>query len=821
MDRQHSEGSRGSSRVMTTVLLTLVLVHFGSFIAMSVYTQSRVNSLQQKLGELSLADDVVMLNAVRDLGEEQGQTRLDTGSSYLDRRKRELTTQSLEQTLRQKQKQISRASCREEIGDVLKILSDVILRGKNVAELVNLRMRIDHWVEKLSGTDSDRQRRQTSPAGNELGNIFEQLANEELAIFDRYCGNASKICLPGAKGEPGVKGEFGVQGNKGDVGAKGDVGPTGLRGAKGETGARGPVGASGPPGPTGNKGLDGIPGRKGETGQKGVAGTDGRDGASGPPGPKGERGVDGMPGRKGEAGVNGAKGERGVAGYNGPAGPKGDQGWPGVPGGRGQKGEPGVWEPGMASCCQALSRPTFTQTGEVISVPQGTTATLHCGATSYPPSTVTWVPATNDARYQTTGQDLVISNAQLSDSGFIRCRATNVLGTSEKTFDFNVIRHLTVLERPQNVTIAEGQSFQLECSFASSPPPIIHWYHVMPDGSRQEVTSGVTQIGGASTLVRQRTSLPDRGEYICEATNGVETASLSEFVTIQSKPYIISTSGPTVVAKEGEDVVLSCVSDSNPPAVIDWNRSRNDSHVFEDAQGRLHIGDIRKVDAGDYTCTATNPLGQDSATITVQVEVPPTATMEPGFQPLKATLFFDCIAHGDQPLTVAWSKGGTPLDLSDRAKYVQLPADQRQPDQHRLLLMGGGDGDVGVYQCHASNAIGSQDALSYVYKDMGQASCDTTFSVCTASLCGVHCPATCQQAAVPVIGTTSYSVMSSVCRAAVHGGTLGENQAGTVVWQTTPQNTAFSPTTLHGVPSSGGAATGLAATPLGVDVHNP
>ena len=47
---------------------------------------------------------------------------------------------------------------------------------------------------------------------------------------------------------------------------------------------------------------------------------------------------------------------------------------------------------------------------------------------------------------------------------------------------------------------------------------------------------------------------------------------------------------------------------------------RNDSHAFEDANGDLHLVDVRRVDAGQYTCTATNPLGQDSKDIQVQVE---------------------------------------------------------------------------------------------------------------------------------------------------------------------------------------------------------
>ena len=44
-------------------------------------------------------------------------------------------------------------------------------------------------------------------------------------------------------------------------------------------------------------------------------------------------------------------------------------------------------------------------------------------------------------------------------------------------------------------------------------------------------------------------------------------------VCVSAKPYITSTSGPTVVSREGDDVILRCVSDSKPTPVIHWTHN--------------------------------------------------------------------------------------------------------------------------------------------------------------------------------------------------------------------------------------------------------
>ncbi|XP_070184525.1 neurofascin-like [Littorina saxatilis] len=381
-------------------------------------------------------------------------------------------------------------------------------------------------------------------------------------------------------------------------------------------------------------------------------------------------------------------------------------------------------------------KPKFTTATEQVTLRENQSVALTCGAQSFPPATVTWGPrdTLRDGRFQIRGHDLVISDTKLSDNGQITCSATNALGTSEKIFDIHVLQHLIVAAQPTNITVTEGQHLQLECRFENKPPPAITWYHVAPNGTRTEVTSGVVQIGGHSVLERARTQVTDKGTYVCEGTNGVETTSLLEIVEVLSKPYITESSGPTVVARAGSDVVLRCHSDAHPTPVVHWTHNRNDSHVYEDLNGHLHLMDVRKVDAGQYTCIATNALGQDSKNIQVQVEVPPLANVQPQFSPLKATLFFDCQVTGDPPIKVTWLKEGLPLDVANQARYVVLP--DQGTGSHRLLVTGATEADVGRYDCQTSNTFGTHLDTAYVYKDEKAVTCDDTFSICSLTICG-------------------------------------------------------------------------------------
>ena len=89
--------------------------------------------------------------------------------------------------------------------------------------------------------------------------------------------------------------------------------------------------------------------------------------------------------------------------------------------------------------------------------------------------------------------------------------------------------------------------------------------------------------------------------------------------------------------------------------------------------------------------------------------VPPTASMQPNLLPIRGTVFFDCQANGDSPLTITWQKDGVQLDLTNKAKYMTLPA---AGTSHKLLIMGASARDAGKYSCIVTNHLGQATATS-------------------------------------------------------------------------------------------------------------
>ena len=88
----------------------------------------------------------------------------------------------------------------------------------------------------------------------------------------------------------------------------------------------------------------------------------------------------------------------------------------------------------------------------------------------------------------------------------------------------------------------------------------------------------------------------------------------------------------TVTLNAGSSLTLSCTSRNSPPDTFTW-RKDNDPTVLQSTnitavdytstravfRVNYSIASVTTSDSGTYTCTVTNPIGSDSATITVVV----------------------------------------------------------------------------------------------------------------------------------------------------------------------------------------------------------
>ena len=89
-------------------------------------------------------------------------------------------------------------------------------------------------------------------------------------------------------------------------------------------------------------------------------------------------------------------------------------------------------------------------------------------------------------------------------------------------------------------------------------------------------------------------------------------------------------SSSTVIVNVGDPLTLSCTSRGSPPDTFTW-RKDNDPTVLQSTsitavdytstsavfRADYSIASVPASDSGTYTCTVTNPIGSDSATIIV------------------------------------------------------------------------------------------------------------------------------------------------------------------------------------------------------------
>ncbi|XP_019493806.1 PREDICTED: striated muscle preferentially expressed protein kinase isoform X2 [Hipposideros armiger] len=80
------------------------------------------------------------------------------------------------------------------------------------------------------------------------------------------------------------------------------------------------------------------------------------------------------------------------------------------------------------------------------------------------------------------------------------------------------------------------------------------------------------------------------------------------------------------VVAPGADVLLKCIITANPPPQVSWQKDGSvlysDGHLLIRAEGERHtllLREARVADAGNYTATATNELGQASCAATLAV----------------------------------------------------------------------------------------------------------------------------------------------------------------------------------------------------------
>ncbi|XP_068730420.1 uncharacterized protein [Montipora capricornis] len=268
----------------------------------------------------------------------------------------------------------------------------------------------------------------------------------------------------------------------------------------------------------------------------------------------------------------------------------------------------------------------------------------------------------------------------------------------------------SIVSPPVSLVVNQTGVASFQCDVRGNPTPQITWLRhnaYLPPNKRIVQSSGGLMI----TDVTSR----DGGMYTCVAKNILGERNSSARLIVQVGARITQKPSSSIIIEEGEDLSLLCKATGQPTPKITWRKAL--SHVPIDktavVEGNLTLTNVRKSDAGIYTCSAKNFLGYDSvvAQVTVIDRLKFTLSPPPKINSLELTkLVLHCSAKGS--LVTTWKRAGKILPHN----HIVFP-------NGTLIVTQTSKSDAGSYTCVARNYRRTIEATSIV--EVLSASCSS------------------------------------------------------------------------------------------------
>ncbi|CAI4227289.1 unnamed protein product [Auanema sp. JU1783] len=383
-------------------------------------------------------------------------------------------------------------------------------------------------------------------------------------------------------------------------------------------------------------------------------------------------------------------------------------------------GEPVDSEPATVHVTPVLKSPVVTMSdeGPQISpphqkVPTGDDVTIKCWVEGNPTAKLSFKRVDGTPLpFGSSEHDGVLSipNAQPADEGDYICLYHPASGGSPKETPISRLDVESTGQPPRPVatpplqTVRRGTPARFVCVAHSSTPARVAWTF---GDETTPLPNGVRQDG--NDIVFDATSDEHVGSYVCSATNefgrGVAEPVKLE-VTDDEQPPTARVEPRTWNGRPGDRHQFKCIVTGVPTPKVVWTGPNGsplphdvtplEGNILDFAHGRTELN-------GDYTCTATNPVGVASDHGVVNIGPSLTVKTTPAGPRLVLTvgepLLVKCEAFGEPDPEVEWLHDPGPErgDLPDDYKPVTI---SEQFIRHPAI----GLGNAGLYTCKGSNS---------------------------------------------------------------------------------------------------------------------
>lgn len=302
------------------------------------------------------------------------------------------------------------------------------------------------------------------------------------------------------------------------------------------------------------------------------------------------------------------------------------------------------------------------------------------------------------------GKSLIIKHVNFEDAGAYTCEASNGVGEAKSySINLEVMAVPYFTEEPEIINAAEDETVEFRCSASGVPEPQIKWVHnglpidEAPPNPRRKVTP--------NSIIIEKLQKLDTGNYGCNATNSLGYVYKDVYVNVLALAPEITEPPSNEATVDGRTVTMTCRVFGAPKPEVKWLRNNKEltggRYTVLD-NGDLEIRDVNFLDAGQYTCYATNKFGNAEAKGSLVVKEHTEIKDGPEDYEVAAgsTATFRCNAVTDSTLelSIEWLNNGQLIDFDSEPRFVRS-------NDYSLSITKTNELDSGTYTCVASTEL--------------------------------------------------------------------------------------------------------------------